>query len=73
MTKLRDYLNSVDMVLRLNENWRAGQAMYNVLATTEPKLAPFVTGSDIDPYNNDRVIPKFLDKLVDYWSEDGAF
>lgn len=55
-----DWYESVQYSLRVNKQWRLGQAMFNTLRIRHPELANHVRASDKDPFYNNTKIPAFL-------------
>lgn len=49
---------------RMAENGeRKGQAWFNALADSHPALANVIRGTELDPFYNDAVFPKFVEWL----------
>ena len=60
MQKLLEFLRAVDKVFLDNDEWRYGQACFNVLHALHPKLADGIRGSAVDPFYTDDRVPVFL-------------
>lgn len=59
------------LILQLNkptsEQWRRGQAYFNVLHDVRPDLASQVRGTRLDPFHNDARVPEFLARVCLIW------
>lgn len=59
------------LLLQMNEpsseQWRRGQAYFNVLHDVRPDLARQVRGTIKDPFYDDRRVPKFLAWVCLHW------
>ena len=42
---------------------RRGQALFNALYTLDPKLANKTRGIELDPFYDDKKVPKFLERV----------
>lgn len=73
-----EYTRMVNTVLILqldkptSEQWRRGQAYFNVLYDVKPNLADKVRGTLLDPFHNDARIPDFIVYVVTHWGEEGT-
>jgi len=59
------YFDQVREALITNKDWRAGQAMFNVLHKTRLDLAESVRGTTDDPFYSNQRIKPFLQHILD--------
>jgi len=72
-----DWQNYVQVVLSNQKphtrdamDLRLGQKLFNVLYSFyRPDIANKIRGSIVDPFNNDNMIPAFLDKVDELWMD----
>lgn len=48
---------------------RYGQALMNFLHIVCPKASEDITGTDVDPFYKDELVPEFFNYLSDHWDE----
>ncbi len=67
------FLRTVPEIARYNE-WRYGQALFNVLSKVRPQLAEEIRGGQLDPFYRDRdgVVPELWSFLESQWDLEYA-
>lgn len=53
--------------LRIRGKLRHGQVLFNVLFKCRQDLAVSLTGTEFDPFYDDRNVPSFLQKVEELW------
>lgn len=51
----------------VTNGWRLGQAYFNTLYVARPDLADRVRATACDPFNNDAVVPRFIEWAIRVW------
>lgn len=68
--KFSEYLHKVNKAIKTNHHLRIGQAAYNVLYEENQPLASQISGTDIDPFYNDRVLSEFYSYVIKNWNKE---
>lgn len=61
------YMKASGEAFLANEEWRQGQAFFNVLVEYRPELAEIVRGTWFDPFYRNQVLPQFLTVVEALW------
>ena len=61
------YLDLVRLAHDAHPQWRAGQALFNVLHRIRPDLSERVRATKLDPFNRDTRNPAFLNFVKENW------
>lgn len=56
-------------VLADNPDWRYGQTYFNVLYELRPHLSEKIRATDVDPFYDDRIVPKTKLWLREHWED----
>lgn len=59
MSAYSHFLNEVDTAIYNYDDWRPGQAAFNVLSSMHPDLAEHVRGTESDPFYDDERLTAF--------------
>jgi len=67
-----DYTAAVERAVAAYPNWRVGQAAFNVLSQMRPDLVLQIQGTNLDPFFDTRLLPKFYDWVQQHWGESAT-
>lgn len=58
--EFEQFIRQVQTALKVNKEWRCGQAMYNILQLINPELSSQICATDLDPFFRNERIGAFL-------------
>lgn len=66
-----DYKIEIKSAATANPHWRVGQTAFNVLWEHRPDLSEQLRATELDPFRNDAVLPRFFHWVRSRWDFDG--
>lgn len=70
-SRFEAYMARVGLQQAAHSDWRSGQTYFNVLYFDgfDPELADELRGGPLDPFNQDELIPAFLEEVRSRWEQ----